>query len=242
MKICVAQTKPVTGNIEANINNHKQFIIHAVTYGADTIVFPELSITGYEPTLAKALATDKDDNRLDIFQELSNANRITIGIGMPLKSSNGIQIGMIIFQPHQSRLVYAKQHLHADEYPYFVNGEQQVYLLSDQLKIAIAICYELSVAEHAENVYRENADIYIASVAKTATGVEKATISLAGIASKYAMTVLMSNCIGLCDGVNCGGKSSVWNKKGELTGQLDDTSEGILLVDTNTMEVIEMII
>ncbi len=47
MKICVAQTRPVKGDIQTNIDNHKRLIDLAISNGADTIIFPELSITGY---------------------------------------------------------------------------------------------------------------------------------------------------------------------------------------------------
>jgi len=53
------------------------------------------------------------------------------------------------------------------------------------------------------------------------------------------MTVLMSNCVGHCDNFDCGGKTSIWNNKGMLLGQLDDTNEGILIIDTTTQVVIE---
>ena len=83
MKICVAQTKSEIGNIKANIENHLRWITRAVTEKTDLIVFPELSLLGYEPKLAKALATDQNDLRLDVFQEMSNTNKIAIGIGLP---------------------------------------------------------------------------------------------------------------------------------------------------------------
>jgi predicted amidohydrolase len=49
MKICAAQTRPVRGDIQTNIDNHKKLIDLAVSNGADIIIFPELSLTGYEP-------------------------------------------------------------------------------------------------------------------------------------------------------------------------------------------------
>ncbi len=61
MKICVAQTRPIIGDIQRNIERHKNFIALAGSYGADTVIFPELSLTGYEPTLAEALATQPAD-------------------------------------------------------------------------------------------------------------------------------------------------------------------------------------
>jgi len=239
MKICVAQTRPVKGDIESNINKHKELISLAVSNGADTIVFPELSLTGYEPTLSKKLATHQDDPRLDDFQKISDNDNVTIAVGLPTKSTAGILISMIIFEPGKPRQTYSKQHIHSDEYPYFVNGQEQIFLNGNENKIAPAICYELSVAEHSENAFKNGAKIYVASVAKSVDGIDKAIKSLSEIATKYAMTVLMSNCIGLSDGFECAGKSSVWNDRGTLVRQLNGTQEGIIVIDTDTQEVFE---
>jgi len=79
MKICAAQTRPVTGDIPANIGNHDKLIGLAVAGKADLIIFPELSLTGYEPTWAKKLAVKWDDARLDVFQEISDTRHIPSG-------------------------------------------------------------------------------------------------------------------------------------------------------------------
>lgn len=100
MKICVAQTRPVKGDIQSNIANHKKFIALAISHQADVIIFPELSLTGYEPELAEELATDPHDSRLDDFQTISDSSRISIGVGVPTKHNNGICISMILFQPN----------------------------------------------------------------------------------------------------------------------------------------------
>jgi predicted amidohydrolase len=238
MKIALAQTKPLKGNIPANIEAHKRVIDLAIANGANMVIFPELSITGYEPELAKELATSQEDSRFDDFQEISDINQITIGIGMPIKTETAPRIGMIIFQSHQSRQVYAKQYLHDDELPYFVQGNHQVYLAAGGSKIGLGICYELSVPAHVASVHANGAQIYLTSVAKTVSGVEKAIQTLSATATQYAMTVFMVNCIGLCEGVECGGRSSIWNTSGQLIGQLDAESEGILMLDTGTGEVI----
>ena len=239
MKICVAQTRPVKGDIKANIEHHKKLIDLAISNGADTIIFPELSITGYEPLLAKELATTPGDNRFDDFQRISNTRQVTIGVGVPAKNIAGICISMILFQPHQSRQTYSKKYLHSDEEPFFVSGENSISLSGNQANIALAICYEISIPEHSENAYKNGAGIYIASVAKTKNGVEKAIDTLSHIARKYSMTVLMSNSVGYCDNFYSAGNTSAWNIQGELLGQLNDTDAGILIIDTETMELIE---
>jgi predicted amidohydrolase len=237
MKICVAQTRPAKGDVPSNFNNHKNFTELAISHSADMIVFPELSLTGYEPTLAKELATNKDFENFQELQDLSDSKEIIIGAGMPIKTDQGILIGMIIFQPRQPRQTYFKQHIHPDEEPYFINGTYQPVLVARN--IALAICFEISVPEHAEQAYKNEAKIYVASVAKTATGVEKAIEILSETAKKYSMTVFMSNCVGMNDGSECGGRSSIWNHKGVLMEQLNDRDEGLIIFDTDTQEIIK---
>jgi predicted amidohydrolase len=240
MKICVAQTRPVTGDISANIEYHKTFIALAATNDADVIIFPELSLTGYEPSLAKELATDATDDRFDTFQPLSDAKQITIGIGVPIKSAGGIQISMVLFQPNKPRQVNSKKYLHADEEPFFVSGNNIPGLVINDTPVSLAICYEISIPEHAENASKSGAQVYIASVAKTVKGVEKARTGLSDIANKYGMTVLLSNCVGMCEDGECGGRSAAWNNKGSLLGELNDTEEGILILDTAKQVVMKI--
>ena len=239
MKISVAQLKPIKGNISANIETHKKLIGLAISYKSNAIFFPELSVTGYEPGLAKDLSKNQENREFDDFQEISNKNKITIGIGMPTKSDSGIKISMIIFQPYKPRQSYSKQQLHTDEFPYFVNGEEQIILTVDNKKIAPAICYESLQIEHSENVKKLGAEIYVASVAKSQNGIEKAVKHYPMVAKKFLMPVLMANCVGYCDNFYSIGKSAVWTKQGNLAGQLDDKLEGILIFDTETEEVIE---
>jgi len=239
MKICVAQTRPIKGDILANISNHKTLINLAITNKADIIFFPELSITGYEPELVQNLATDKEDKRLEDFQKMSDSNKITISIGLPTKSDSGILISMIIFQPNKPRQTYSKQHLHSDEFPYFVCGDKQLILTLDNIKIAPAICYESLLTEHSENANKLGTEVYVASVAKAKNGLDKALKHFPDIAKKYSMTVLMSNCVGPCDNFESVGNSAVWNNKGMLIGQLSHKDEGLLIFDTVTEEIFE---
>ena len=94
MKICAVQTQALKGDIAGNIARHLWFAELAIANGANMIVFPELSVTGYEPTLAASLATTATDERLDCFQELSDKHRVTICIGLPTRSEQQFFISM----------------------------------------------------------------------------------------------------------------------------------------------------
>ncbi|MBK6266584.1 carbon-nitrogen hydrolase family protein [Marivirga sp. S37H4] len=231
MKISLAQIKSIAGNVQANLEHHLNYVRKAIAQKADLIVFPELSLTGYEPTLAKSLAFQLSDTRLDIFQELSNSAKITIGIGAPTIAKNGICISMIIFQPGLARCVYSKKYLHPDEEPFFVSGDNPPPLKIKEYKISLAICYEISIPNHSEEAVKCGSEIYLASVAKFASGVDKACETLSSIAKKYNITTLMVNAVGSADNGICAGQSSVWNASGELKVQLNDQEETLLIYD-----------
>lgn len=242
MKIGIAQTRSINGDISANIEKHIKFIELAVSLNSDSLFFPELSLTSYEPKMAKFDAIDLEDSRLDIFQKISNSSRKTIGVGIPTKSNDGILISMVIFQPNKPRQIYSKQQLHPDEFPYFINGDQQIIITVGIYKIAPAICFESLQSTHAEYASKLGADFYLASVAKSRDSVADALTYYPTVAKKYKMTVLMSNCVGFCDDFESTGYSSIWNNKGQLMGQLDDLNEGLLIFDTEKGEVMTKMI
>lgn len=238
MKLCAAQTRPVTGDIAQNIDHHLPLIDQAVAHGADLIVFPEMSLTGYEPTQAWKLAISPNDSLIDEFQWLSEKEGITIGVGVPTRHDFRVGISMITFAPGRARQIYTKRYLHPDEEPFFISGLNSSDLTVDRTRVALSICYELFIPQHVEDAYRRGAQVYAASVAKFTNGIDRTRHRLSNIAQTYAMTTMMANCIGTSDGQKCAGKTSAWNQRGELMGQLNDTSEGLLIVDTITQEVV----
>jgi predicted amidohydrolase len=240
MKICVAQTKPIKGNIPKNIENHKNLLEIAIYNQADIIVFPELSLTGYEPELADELSISEiEDNRLNEFQVISNDNKIIIGVGMPTKNENGICISMIIFQPNKKRQIYSKHYLHPGEEKYFVSGQNTLPIELKNNKIAFAICYETSIFGHSETAHKNGADIYIASVLNSVNGVDNDIKRISEIAKRYSMISLMSNFTGKSGEYDCAGKTSIWNRQGVLVGQLNNKDEGIIIIDTENQEIFE---
>ncbi|AFK04765.1 Nitrilase/cyanide hydratase and apolipoprotein N-acyltransferase [Emticicia oligotrophica DSM 17448] len=232
MKICLAQIQSYRGEIEKNIQKHVNCIVKAIEMKADFIFFPELSISSYEPTLARTLATTPTDKRFDIFQMLSNQSNITICIGAPLLQALGVSISMLIFQKNLPLKVYSKQILHADELPYFVTCNDEVLISQENNLIAPAICFESLLEKHAEKAAKAKANLYIASVAKSTKGLEKAYNHYPKIAQCFNLTVLMCNSVGPAEDFVAKGQSAVWLSNGEVLGKLDSNSEGLLFFDS----------
>lgn len=239
MKICSAQTKPIAGDIQRNIEQHITLIDQAVQHGAEFILFPELSITGYEPTLANELSTTLDDERFHIFQRKSDQYDTVISIGAPIKNDGKVSIGMIVFRPNQSRTLYLKKHLFHTELQHFVSGETKKNIEVKQTNVGLAICYEISVPEHQKIASENGTEIYAAGIVETIEGIARAIDKMAITSKKYNMISMIANCVGISGEYDCGGKSSVWNAKGELKAQLNGNNIGILIYDTLSEEIIE---
>ncbi|MEM1308443.1 MAG: carbon-nitrogen hydrolase family protein [Cyanobacteria bacterium P01_H01_bin.153] len=238
MKLAIAQTHPVRGNVQANLVQHQRWASLAARYGADVLMFPELSLTGYEPSLAKTLAVSPTDDCLEPLQQLADRHRLTIAAGMPTRHGQNVCISTLLFHPQAARQVYAKQYLHADEEPFFMPGHNLTGMIATAPAVAMAICYELSVPQHAQRAVAAGAQVYLASVAKSAAGVEKAMSRLATIAEQHSLQVVMVNCVGPCEDFEGAGGSAVWNRQGRLLTQLDSTHEGWLMLNTETEAVI----
>jgi len=231
MRVAVAQTRPKPGDVPHNTGRHLALLEQAAAAAADLTLFPELSLTGYEPRLVGPLAFDPDDARLDQFQAESDALRMLIAVGAPIRTAGGIEVSQVLFRPGQPRLRYAKQLLHADEEPFFTAGSRQLVISAAGRRVAPAICYESLQPSHAEDAARLGADLYAASVAKSATGGAMAAQHYPAIARKHSMWVVMSNCTGPSDDFIAAGRSAAWNPQGRCVASLDKTSEGVLLVD-----------
>lgn len=234
MKLIAAQISSIPGSVHKNIAHHVAIIEHATNHQANGIFFPELSLTGYQPALAKKLAIQADDERLKVFQHLSDRSGIVIAVGAPLPVKQGIQIAMFVFQPGTKVLTYSKQYLHDDEFPFFSPGNgQQLIPCAGQI-LAPAICYESLQARHAQQASKAGATVYLTSVAKSSRGVATAYSHYPHIAREYGMAVIMANCVGPADDYIGAGGSGVWNHRGELVAQADETNEALVIYDSQT--------
>ncbi|PJR04049.1 carbon-nitrogen hydrolase family protein [Avrilella dinanensis] len=238
MRIAVAQIESIKGNIEENLKTHLIWINKAIQNKADLVIFPELSVTGYEPEIAESLATNQNDARLDVIQNLSDNNGITIGVGLPTKTEHDTFVSMIIFQPKKERITYSKQYLYPPEEPIFKAGKNPLVLNFETEVVSPAICYETTNKAHCEFAKRNNATIYIASVLSSINGIDSELKLLSDIAKNNSLITFMSNYVGKSGGYDCAGKSSIWNEKGELIGQLGDKEEGLIIFDTESKEII----
>lgn len=237
MNICLIQHSSNKGDVAKNIENHITLMKSADPRHVDLFVFPELSITGYEPTIAQALVTSIENPIYNSLQHFADKYDTAISIGAPTIGVDGHHISMIIFSPHQKRKIYSKQILHKDELPYFTHGTQPNILTIKGTRIALGICYETLQKSHFEKSIKNNADIYIASVAKSQDGITKALDHFPTLAHKYKTPICMVNSIGTNDNFISAGQSAVWNSFGKKLCILGSDKQGWINFDTQRSTV-----
>jgi predicted amidohydrolase len=232
MILAAAQTKPFRHNTAANIRDHLRLIRQASDQKASLLLFPELSLTGYERELAGDLAFSANDGRLEVFQQEAERHLMTIIVGAPLNLASGLHIGAFIFQPGKAVSVYTKQFLHEGEEQFFrPNFDFNPLIEVGDFRISLAVCADISNPEHPANAAKAGATLYAAGLFYTPGGIAEAYEQLGSYAETYGMHVLMANYGGPSYGLPAAGQSACWNNKGELVGKLENLADELLIVE-----------
>ena len=120
MILASAQTKPnKNSDIKSNLIDHYNLIDIASENQVNLIVFPEMSITGYERENALNMAFIENDSRLEELRQLSVRKQIILVVGAPILINKDLYVGAFIVKPDNSISIYTKQYLHFGEEEFF---------------------------------------------------------------------------------------------------------------------------
>lgn len=231
-RIAAAQVPSLRGEIERNIETHVAAVKTAAAMGVSVLVFPELSLTGYEPELAATQALAVEDTRLSPLGELAQRHRIHLVVGAPLANGGGKPgLGAILFGPDGTRQTYAKMHLGGTEPNDFAPGDKPLMFQSHGQKIGLSICADSSSPSHPETYASLGATVYAAGVFLNAEWYASDAPRLAGYASRHRLLVVMANHAASVGTYTSVGRSAAWAPDGELLAQAAG-DEDVLVIAT----------
>ena len=214
-----------------NFAAHLAAMHHAADAGVDILVFPELSLTGYELDLLAAQAFTEGDARLAPLRDFAAPRRLCALIGAPLSNPQGKpHIGTLILHPGGEITRYAKQHLHASENDYAAPGEADTQVFAvGETRCAPAICYDTAHATHAKRAAQAGAALYLAGVLWSEKGYAADAADLARAARENKLTCLVANHGAPSGGYQSAGRSALWAPGGALVAAAPGTGNALLV-------------
>ncbi len=234
LKLALAQINTRLGVVEDNLKTHLAYISKAAAAGAQLVVFPELSLTGYalqdlaptvarrpnksDPTFKELLAASRDIDIVAGFVEEDVRSRFFI-------SSAYLSGGEVA---HVHRKVYLPTYGLFDEGRFFAWGDRIAAFNTRFGRVGILICEDFWHISPPYLLWLDGADVFIFTSASPGRGLTTAPmLSTAhwvesinrAYASIFTSFVVHCNRVGFEDGLHFWGGSTVYDPDGELVNK-----------------------
>jgi predicted amidohydrolase/GNAT superfamily N-acetyltransferase len=209
--VAVAQPPSVPYDVAANAERHAETVLSA---GARVVVFPELSLTGYELDAPAITATDP---RLTPIIEACSATGSVALVGAPVEKEAGRPyIAMLAIDSFGAAVAYQKMWLSETESRRFMPGPNPSVLDIDGWRLGLAICKDTGVPEHASATAALSIDAYVASVLHSAKEASLYEEHARRVATEHHVWVVVASFAGSAGGgyVRAAGRSAIWGRDG----------------------------
>ncbi len=221
LAIAVAQPPCTAYDIEANAYAHAEAIRAAA---ARVIIFPELSLTGYE---LDAPAVDPDDPRLAPIVAACSAHGSLALVGAPVRDESGRRregtehIAMLAVDHDGVEVAYRKIWLGTAEAQRFAPGPAPVALDVDGWRLGLAICKDTGMRQHATDTASLGIDVYVAGTVKGADEAALQHERARRIAIDHNVWVAVASFAGSTGGgyVDTAGRSAIWAPGGAIVAE-----------------------
>jgi predicted amidohydrolase len=158
LTIAVAQPRCAAKDVRANALEHAAVVRRA---DARLVVFPELSLTGYE---LDAAPVSVDDGVLAPIVEACRQTGAVALVGAPVAGKNGTNIATLRIDSGGVDVAYRKSYLGGDEPEWFAPGDGAVAIDVDGWRVGLGICKDTGVDAHVAGVAALGVDLYVAGL------------------------------------------------------------------------------
>ncbi len=248
--VAVAQIAPALGDLERNLALHEKMAREALSRGADLLIFPELSLTGYFiKDLVPSVALTGAHPHL--ARLLSLSREIALVVGAVEESADHRFFNTAFYLEggeirHTHRKVYLPTYGIFDEHRYLAGGDAIQVHEAACGKIALLICEDMWHPSAAYLAALQGADILICpsaspgrglnSTGRFANAVAWETITRA-YAQLFTCYVLYANRVGYEDGACFWGGSEVIAPSGRPVATAEYLTETLLVASLEDAEL-----
>ncbi len=244
-RIAIVQLAPRLGDLQTNLALHEQWIGEARARGADLIVFPELSLTGYFlKDMVSTVALRLDAPEMQRLGELSRGVELVVGL---VEESEDFRFfnSSLYFRDgelrHAHRKVYLPTYGLFDEARYLARGDRIRCFSSGLGRTAVLICEDLW---HPSTVYIAALDGALAVICPSSSplrgihdGCERDDNAAywellnAMYAQTFGLYVVYANRVGFEDGVGFWGGSEIVAPDGQRLAKGRYYEEDLIVAD-----------
>lgn len=163
LRLGVAQPRSMLGDVAFNVDQHARAVRGL---DADVVVFPELSLTGYDMHVD---ALEPGDPRLEPLVDACTESSTIALVGAPTTGpeGQGRRISVLRVGSGSVAPVYSKIHLGGEEPEHFVAGTAPAVIEVGGVRLGLAVCKDNGLPEHAAAVVELGVDVYAAGVCET---------------------------------------------------------------------------
>jgi predicted amidohydrolase len=237
MKTAVAQISCALGDLDANLRTIRSFTKRAKDAGAELIVFPEMSDTGYSMLTIQKHATSWNEGVVPELRKLAATLSVTIICGVSERDGDCIYNSQVVIND-AGEIVgrYRKTHLFSpapiEEHLCFAPGDCLTTTAVGALTLGLTICYDLRFPE----VYRrlaveQKSNVFIISSACPFPRVEHLRVLATARAIENQSYVILANRVGTDNGVTFCGTSAIIDPSGVVIAAASADREELLLAD-----------
>jgi predicted amidohydrolase len=217
LMVAVAQPGCVPADLAGNAGRHAALVRRAA---ARVVVFPELSLTGYE--LADAEVVDPADARLaELREACAETNSVALA-GAPVAGPAGRpSIGMLAIDGAGARVAYRKQWLSDEEARRFDAGAEPARLEVDGWGLGLAICKDTATGRHQLDTARLGIDAYVGGLVMLPEERGEQARRGQAIATEFRVFVAFASFAGPTGSgyPQTAGQSALWDRDGRLLAQ-----------------------
>ena len=231
LNIAVVQMAPELGKMEANIARMADWIrIIATAQPVDIIVFPELSVTGYEGGQRFAqMAQRVPGAASNILGQHASEFGVYVLVGMATKEKveSVIYNSAVLIGPDGAPAgEYRKLHLPAEERLVFRPGYRLAPVETEFGVIGILLGWDLVFPEVARNLVLDGAEVLLLPAAWEARQAAIWRTLLVARAYENEVFLAAANRIGQEPSYTFGGESAILGPHGEMLGTIAPPEEG----------------
>lgn len=254
INVGLAQIYPKLGNIPANLELHLQYVEQAAAQNVDLLIFPELSLTGYQVMdMVPELAIRADATDPTFAAMLDASRRMDIMFGFIQEDvRNRFYIAAAYLSGGEVRHIHHKVYLPTytmfDDGRYFESGDHIRAFDTRFGRVGMLICEDFWHMSAPYVLWMDGADILLLQSNSPSRGIALAEqgrltssrwveLMNQSYASSLTSYVIHCNRVGYEDGKNFWGGSSVANPEGEFLthGRYFDEALIVQAIDLNQL-------